>query len=89
MPRTILVIVGLSVLLGGCMTLEERLAARVGCNAKKLKLHFQMNVPAYSQYEFVCEGRKHTCRDAPFVSTCGDGWHRDQKGKENQKKTKK
>ncbi len=81
-----LLLLGLAFVLGGCQTLEERLAARVGCNSRKLKIEHQMQVPAYSQYEFVCEGKKHTCRDAPFFSNCHPGWHRDGKGKEDKKK---
>jgi len=72
-----------------CTTLEERLAKRVGCNHERLAVHFKMNVPAYSQYEFICEGKKWTCRDAPFVETCNPGWHRDKKGKGKRKGKKK
>lgn len=88
MLRLTLSVLGASFVLSGCQTLEERLAARVGCNSKKLVIEHQMQVPAYSQYEFICEGKKHTCRDAPFYSNCHPGWHRDKKGKENEKKKK-
>ncbi len=93
--RFLLLIVVISFASVGCLTLEERLARRIGCDHKELTLHFKLNVPAYSQYEFVCEDQKWTCRDAPYFSHCNEGWHRDKKkgnekagGKKKKKKNK-
>lgn len=56
--------------LAGCATLQERLAKRVGCDPSKLLLNNQLNVPAYSQYDFTCEGKTYVCKDAPFHKSC-------------------
>jgi hypothetical protein len=63
----------------GCATLEERLAKRVGCDSTKLKVTKELHVPAYHQYNFTCEAKKYTCRDAPFYSQCNEGDKVDEK----------
>jgi hypothetical protein len=60
----------MALLLVGCTTLQERLAQRVGCDHKKLIVNNQMHVPAYTEYNFTCEGKHYVCRDAPFYSNC-------------------
>lgn len=80
--KRILVLVGVLIITCACQTLEQRLAKKVGCDEKDLSVKNRINAPGYSQYEFICEGKKHTCRDAPFFSNCTPGWHRDTvKGK--------
>ncbi len=56
----------------GCQTLEERLAGRVGCDSKQLYLRNKVEAPAYSRYNFTCEGKNYVCKDVPFSSSCGD-----------------
>ncbi len=58
------------VALAGCATLEERLAKRVGCDPTKVVVKNRTSVPAYSQYNFTCDGTAYVCRDAPFHSSC-------------------
>jgi hypothetical protein len=56
--------------LSACSSLQEKLAKRVACDPNKLIVTDQISVPAYREYKFTCEGRKYSCRNAPFHSSC-------------------
>lgn len=58
--------------LAGCASIQERLAKRVGCDPTKLTIQNELHVPAYTEYNFTCDGRKYTCRQAPFHDSCGE-----------------
>ena len=50
-----------------------------------------VNVPAYNEYRFTCEGEKYVCRDAPFTQFCDteEGAAKRDGGKKKKKKRKK
>lgn len=77
--RRFCAVLALVTVCAGCQTLEERLAKRVGCDASTVKVTKQLHVPAYTQYNFNCENKKFTCRDAPFYSDCSEGESVDDK----------
>jgi|GEM_PF-1012910 len=77
----------LLVLISGCVTTEEMLARRVGCNHRRLSIQREIHPPGYNEYQFTCEGTKYICKDSPFHKACRETGK--AKGDSRGKKTKR
>jgi hypothetical protein len=86
-------IIVVSLLLGACTTIQERLAKRVACNPDTVIIQDEVIAPGYSEWAFTCDGRSWTCSDKPFYNSCSEGGRATlpskTKGKKSKKKKKK
>jgi hypothetical protein len=86
--KILLAMVGCTLGLTGCVTLEQQLARRVGCNHQKLSIQKQINSPGYQQYNFTCEGQKYVCKYYPFHTTCDEDTGKKGVKEKTEKKSK-